>query len=144
VLGALLRPGNAAANNIEDHISVLDAAIGRLPADVAAGHRRGDDPASARRPVVLRADSAGCSTRIAEACRDRNVGFSLVARGNAEIESAIAKVPVTDDRWLPAVKQTPNASAGRSGPPPDASVAQRDAQPSASPPNNPTTPKTNS
>ena len=30
-LGALLRPGNAAANNIDDHIDLLDAAIGRLP-----------------------------------------------------------------------------------------------------------------
>ena len=30
-LAAELRPGNAAANNIDDHIAVLDAAIGRCP-----------------------------------------------------------------------------------------------------------------
>ena len=32
-------------------------------------------------------DSAGCSVRIAEACRDRNVGFSLVARRNDAIDA---------------------------------------------------------
>ena len=104
-LAAVLRPGNAAANSIDDHIAVLDAAIGRLPAEVAAGHRPGDDAAAVSRPVVLRTDSAGCSVRIAEACRDRNVGFCLVARRNDAINDAIAKVPVTDKRWQPAIKQ---------------------------------------
>ena len=104
-LAAELRPGNAAANNIDDHIAVLDAAIGRLPAEVAAGHRPGDDAAAVARPVVLRTDSAGCSVRIAEACWDRNVGFCLVARRNDAINDAIAKVPVTDKRWQPAIKQ---------------------------------------
>ena len=49
-LAAVLRPGNAAANNIDDHIAVLDAAIGRLPAEVAAGHRPGDDAAAVAPP----------------------------------------------------------------------------------------------
>ena len=53
-LGAVLRPGNAAANSIDDHVAVLDAAIGRLPGEVAAGHRRGDDAGAVARPVVLR------------------------------------------------------------------------------------------
>ena len=79
-LTVVLRPGNAAANNIDDHIDLLDAAIGRLPAAVYVGHRAGDDADLATRPVVLRADSAGCSTKIAEACRDRNVGYSRAPR----------------------------------------------------------------
>ena len=65
-LAVVLRPGNAAANNIDDHIDLLDAAIARLPAAVYVGHRAGDDADLATRPVVLRADSAGCSTKIAE------------------------------------------------------------------------------
>jgi hypothetical protein len=35
-----LRPGNAGANNIADHVAVLDAAIAQLPAEIAVGHRR--------------------------------------------------------------------------------------------------------
>ena len=104
-LGAVLRPGNAAANNIDDHIALLDAAIGRLPGDVAAGHRRGDDDALATRSVVLRTDSAGCSTRIAKAARDRNVGYCLVARRNDAIDAAIAAVAVTDKRPQPAIRR---------------------------------------
>ena len=104
-LGAVLRPGNAAANSIDDHIALLDAAIGRLPAEAAAGHLPGDDDALVTRPVVLRTDSAGCSVRIAEAARDRNVGFSVVARRNDAIDSAIAAAAVTDKRWQRAIKQ---------------------------------------
>lgn len=56
----LLRPGNATANSIADRLAVLDAAIDQLPAPIAAGHHRGDDPGSVRRAVTVRADSA-CS-----------------------------------------------------------------------------------
>ena len=104
-LGAVLRPGNAAANSIDDHIALLDAAIGRLPEAVAAGHLPGDDADLVTRPVVLRTDSAGCSVRIAEACRDRNVGFSLVARRNGAIDSAIAAAGGDAEHWQPAIKQ---------------------------------------
>ena len=98
--------------DIDDHIDVLDAAIARLPVAVAAGHRPGDDADLVTRPVVLRADSAGCSTKIAEACRDRNVGYSLVARRNAAIDSAIAAVAVTDKYWQPAIKQNGDVRPG--------------------------------
>jgi hypothetical protein len=37
-LGVKLRPGDAGANSIADHIEVLDGAIAGLPEDVAAGH----------------------------------------------------------------------------------------------------------
>lgn len=38
-LGAVLRPGNATANSIDDQLAALDAALAQLPAEVAAGHR---------------------------------------------------------------------------------------------------------
>jgi len=60
-LSALLRPGNAGANNAADHLTVLDEAVAQLPEPVAAGHRAGDDPDQLRRPVVARADSAGAT-----------------------------------------------------------------------------------
>jgi hypothetical protein len=103
-LGVVLRPGNAGANTIADHITVLDQAIGQLPAEIAAGHRRGDDPTLVRRAVRVRCDSAGC-TEFVWHCRDRNVGFAVVARSNASIHAAISRVVVDDERWRPALRQ---------------------------------------
>ena len=86
----LLRPGNAGANTIADHVAVLDQAIAQLPAEIAVGHRDGDDPSLVRRPVQVRCDSAGC-TDFVWRCRDRNVGFAVVARTNASIHAAISR-----------------------------------------------------
>ena len=58
-LGVRLRPGNAGANDIADHVDVLDQAIAGLPDEVAAGHRPGDDPGLVGRRVRVRTDSAG-------------------------------------------------------------------------------------
>jgi hypothetical protein len=49
MLAVRLRPGNAGANNIADHVAVLDAAIAQLPDEMAVGHRPGDDPSLVRR-----------------------------------------------------------------------------------------------
>ncbi len=103
-LAAVLRPGNAAANNIADHETVLDQAIAQLPADIAAGHHPGDDPALVNRPVWVRTDSAGC-TRFVHSCRARNVGFSVVARTNAQIHAALLKLHVDDDAWTPLIDE---------------------------------------
>ena len=43
-LAAVLRPGNAGANTVTDHLDVLDQAVAQLPAGIALGHRNGDDP----------------------------------------------------------------------------------------------------
>jgi hypothetical protein len=104
-LSGLLRPGNAGANSIEDHLSVLDAAIAQLPAEIASGHRDGDDPAVAARAVRVRTDSAGCSARFAAACRARNVGFSVVARSNRQVHAAISRIVDDEDRWTTAADQ---------------------------------------
>ena len=105
-LAAVLRPGNANANTIADHLTVLDQAISQLPVGVAAGHRPGEDPDLVVRPVMVRADSAGCTHGFINGCRTRNVGFAVVARKTAQIHGAIAKVLVDDSRWEPATTQT--------------------------------------
>ena len=102
-LAVKLRPGNAGANTIADHVAVLDAAIAQLPAEVAAGHRDGDDPELVVRPVQVRCDSAGC-TGFVWHCRARNVGFAVVARSNASIHAALSRVVVDDERWQPALR----------------------------------------
>ena len=104
-LAAMLRPGNATANDAADHLTVLDQAIAELPVAVAAGHRRGDDPQLAKRRVVVRADSAGASRGFLKGCRDRNVGFAVVARKTPQIQGAIASIEVDDQRWRPAIRQ---------------------------------------
>ncbi len=110
-LGVRLRPGNAGANTIVDHVAVLDQAIGQLPAEVAIGHRCGDDPGLVARAVQVRTDSAGCTDFVWH-CRQRNVGFAVVARSNANIHAAISRVLVDTDRWQPAVRQDGDVRKG--------------------------------
>ena len=103
-LGVKLRPGNAAANSIADHVEVLDQAIAGLPAVIAVGHRDGDDAGLVERRVRVRTDSAGC-TRFVWRCRERNIGFSVVARRNASVYAAISRIQCNDDAWTPALTQ---------------------------------------
>ena len=103
-LAARLRPGNAAANNAGDHLAVLDEAVAQLPAEVAAGHRPGDPAEVVGRPVVVRADSAGCTAGFVAGCRARNIGFAVVARSRTYTEP--------DNRWVPARRQNGDVRDG--------------------------------
>ncbi len=105
MLAGLLRPGNAGANTVTDHLIVLDQAIAQLPAAVAAGHRAGDDPAMANRGVVVRADSAGCTEGFLSGCRERNVSFLVTARSNPQVTAAICDAIGIDQVWEPALTQ---------------------------------------
>ena len=113
-LAAVLRPGNATANSIADQLTVLDAAVAQLPARIAAGHHRGDDHKSVRRAVEVRADSAGCSARLAAEFRARNIGFSVVARTNPQVKAAISRVVDDEQRWSPALTQAGEERDGAS------------------------------
>ena len=104
-LSGLLRPGNAGANTIADHVNVLDAAISQLPADIAAGHGVGEDASLLKRSLVVRTDSAGCTYGFVNACRARNVGFFVVARSNAQIHTAIFDLIGLEEFWEPALHQ---------------------------------------
>jgi hypothetical protein len=104
-LAELLRPGNAGANTIADHVTVLDEAIAQLPAEIAVGHHAGDDPALVRRPIRIRSDSAGC-TDFVWRCRERNIGFAVIARKEDQVHAAISRVLGDEARWQQAVTQT--------------------------------------
>ena len=101
-LAAVLRAGNAGANTVADHVTVLDQAIGQLPAPIGAGHRCGDNPDLVARQVVVRADSAGCTHGFLAACRQRNVGFYVTARSNPAVTAAISD-SIGVDAWTPAI-----------------------------------------
>jgi Transposase DDE domain group 1 len=110
-LAVTLRPGNAGANNIADHVAVLDQAIAQLPEEIAVGHRPGDDPALVRRGIQARVDSAGCTDFVWQA-RARNVGFAVVARSNQAIHTAISRIAFDDDAWQPAFRQDGDERSG--------------------------------
>jgi hypothetical protein len=102
-LAGVLRPGNAGANTVADHVTVLDDAIRQLPEEIRVGHRAGDAAELVGRSVIVRADSAGCTTGFLSACRSRNVGFFVTARSNAQLHQAISDADNIEGVWLEAV-----------------------------------------
>jgi hypothetical protein len=102
-MSSVLRPGNATANTVSDHVTLLDEAIAQLPAAIAAGHRQGDDASLPARAIVVRTDSAGCTAGFLAACRERNVSFLVTARTNAQLVSAGYETSVIEDLWHQAV-----------------------------------------
>ena len=104
-LAALLRPGNAGSNTVADHVTVLDVAVGQLPAEIASGHHVGDDPDRVKREVIVRADSAGCTEGFLSACRARNIGFFVSARSNAQVTAAIFDAIGIKEVWMASLSQ---------------------------------------
>ncbi len=88
-LAGLLRPGNAGSGTAVDHVTVLDQALGQLPVDPAVTE------------ITVRTDSAGCSHHFVDACRQRNVRFSLGHRLSAEIATVAVTMP--NRAWVRAV-----------------------------------------
>jgi Transposase DDE domain group 1 len=86
-LAGILRPGNAAAGDAQDLIDLVDLALAQLPAS--------------DRPVLVRSDSAGASTRLAWYLRERGVGFSLGMPIDAHVREAILAQP--EPAWTAAV-----------------------------------------
>jgi len=81
VLAAILRPGNAGANNADDHLEVLELALEQLPAAALEG------------PILARSDSAGASHALAEACRETRVRFSFGYAMDERVRTAILALP---------------------------------------------------
>src|SRR5215216_4264167 len=89
VLAAVLRPGNAGANNADDHLEVFELALEQLP------------PAALEGPILARSDSAGASHALADACRETGVRFSFGYAIDARVRSAILALP--EAAWCPAI-----------------------------------------
>jgi hypothetical protein len=89
VLAAVLRPGNAGANNAADHLSVLELALEQLPASALEGE------------ILARSDSAGASHDFADACRETDIRFSLGYAIGEPVREAI--LALDEAAWRPAV-----------------------------------------
>jgi hypothetical protein len=89
VLAAILRPGNAGANNAADQLEVFEAALEQLPRAALDG------------PILGRSDSAGASHALAEACRETRVRLSFGYAIDERVREAILALPVA--AWRPAI-----------------------------------------
>jgi hypothetical protein len=76
-LGAMLRPGNAAPHNTDDHLELLEQVVRSVPPEYALGHEEGDDPALVLHPILVRADSAGASHRFVQSLSIANFDYSI-------------------------------------------------------------------
>lgn len=91
VLAGILRPGNAGANNAEDHSSVLELALEQLPPSALDGE------------LLARSDSAGASHKFAFGCRECRIHFSLGYGIDERVREAILALP--ESAWRPAIDQ---------------------------------------
>jgi hypothetical protein len=94
-LAGLLRPGNAPAGAAEDLIELVDLALAQLPA--------------AERPVLVRSDSAGGSSKLTWHLRERGIGFTLGMQIDAHVREAILAQPehAGRPRWSPTARSAP-------------------------------------
>ena len=90
-LAGLLRPGNAAPGATDDLVELVDLARAQLPA-----------AARTTRPVLVRSDSAGGSSKLAWHLRERGIGFTLGMQIDAHVREAILAQP--EQAWTPAVE----------------------------------------
>src|SRR3954447_17513263 len=98
VLAAILRPGNAGANNAEDHLRVFELALAQLPASALDGS------------ILVRSDSAGASHAFAAACRETRAQFSFGYPISETVRAAILALP--EAAWRPARNQDGEAREG--------------------------------
>ncbi|MDQ2896923.1 MAG: IS1380 family transposase [Actinomycetota bacterium] len=91
VLGGILRPGNAGANNAQDHLDVLELALEQLPQSALDGE------------ILARSDSAGASHDFASGCRETRIRFSLGYPINATAREQILNLP--EGAWRQAINQ---------------------------------------
>jgi hypothetical protein len=101
-LGAMLRPGNAAPGNTDDHLELLEQVVRSVPLDYQLGHEEDDDPALVVHPILVRADSAGASHRFVQSLTIANfeysIGFSI--RGSVRDALLLAQ----EEDWVRATE----------------------------------------
>lgn len=110
-LAAILRPGNAGANDAADHVQLLGEAVDALPVGYQAGHHRGDDAGEVRYPMVVRADSAGATHDFVDAVVAHNAEFSIGYAIDGRVRDALLLCQEED--WASAVNVdgTPRSKA---------------------------------
>lgn len=101
-LAAMLRPGNAGANDAADHLSMFDAALEALPFEYALGHDEGDDPSLVVHPLLVRADTAGATHPFVAALSAANCDFSIGFPIDGRVRDAL--VISQEEDWVRALE----------------------------------------
>jgi hypothetical protein len=91
VLAGVLRPGNAGANNVADHLTLLDLGLEQLPRNALDGD------------ILARSDSAGASHDLADACRECDIRFSFGYPISEPVRQAL--LSLEESAWRPAIDQ---------------------------------------
>lgn len=91
VLAGRLRPGNAGANDADDHVTVFDQGVAQLPASTAP------------RSMLVRADSAGATHQFLEHVVATGCCFSVGFDLTEPVRAAVLAVP--ESAWVPALTQ---------------------------------------
>jgi len=94
-LAVLLRPGNRAPGNADDHIEVLEQALAQMPVKP-----KGADPDHGV-AMLARADSAGASHKFVDALVERGIEFSIGMEMRKPLRLAILALPQT--AWTEAI-----------------------------------------
>ena len=101
-LGAMLRPGNAAPGNTDDHLELLEQVVRAVPPEYALGHEEDDDPALVVHPILVRADSAGASQRFVQSLTDANFDYSIGFPISGSVRDALLLAQEED--WVRATE----------------------------------------
>lgn len=84
-LAVLMRPGNAGANNADDHITLLRQAYRALPGSDKGGH--------IGHKILVRTDGAGGTRKFADYLHSRGFSYSLGLRVNDRIGALVSTLP---------------------------------------------------
>jgi len=101
-LGAMLRPGNAAPGNTDDHLELLEQVVRAVPPEYALGHEEDDDPALVVHPILVRADSAGASHRFVQSLSIANFDYSIGFPISGSVRDALLLAQEED--WVRATE----------------------------------------
>ena len=101
-LGAMLRPGNAAPGNTDDHLELLEQVVRSVPPEYALGHEEDDDPALVVHPILVRTDSAGASHRFVQSLSIANFDYSIGVSIRGSVRDALLLAQEED--WVRATE----------------------------------------
>ena len=99
-LAAMLRPGNAAPGNTDDHLELLEQVVRAVPLEYQLGHEEDDDPALVVHPILVRADSAGASHRFVQSLSSANFDYSICFPISGSVRDALLLAQEED--WVRA------------------------------------------
>jgi hypothetical protein len=101
-LALMLRPGNAGANDADDHLELLDQAIGALPVEYQVGHQPGDEAGLVRHHILVRADSAGATHGFVRGLTEANIEYSIGHAVDQAVREALLLFQEED--WREAIE----------------------------------------